>query len=664
MILSVRSASAKMKQSATAAVGFCVTALCVSVLGIAHGEAADCESAAVTVANAGFEEGEAGTAKSWWLNPSGKFRFEDRSGRSGTRALAYDNTDDAKNYTIPSQGIKLKAGVAYRFGAWVRTENLAGGGDGASVCLEWYDVNRKYLGGSYAEGVKGTSDGWVKIEFVSPRIPANAASMLVAPFVRKGMMGKAWFDDVFVEPYVPRPVQTLLCDAYRNSADAGVVAFCAALDQTEAEAASRRGVFVYRDAAGAERRKSAERLTRYAASVRIPISGLAVGSQRISFELHSGDGTVAGRAELEFVRRTKPECRRVHIDRSGRTIVDGKPFFPLGTFWTDFKSADDVELYAKSPFNCIMPYWGHRNPKMRELMDLCHARGVRVIPNLKDFWDYGDVKQAPARTTEFVNRLKDHPALLAWYVVDESPISKLPQLAARRDLVERLDPEHPTWGCFYQHDQILNYLPSCDVIGTDPYPIGNGDGNISFVTKSTRDAYIGTRGCRALWQVPQMFDWAAYRKDDVKARPPTEAEMRNMAWQCIANGANGLVWYSFFDVKSEPNGVPFARRWEECCRVGAEIRKYENVLLSPTSEVLECFGTDANVSARTYSQDGCDWLLAVNSASAVRTVRIPLCREYSAAKPEFGPATALIGKVVEIRLAPLEPALVRLERDR
>lgn len=641
-----------------------IAALCVSVLGAANSGLAGNEADAAIVANAGFEQGEAGTARSWWLNPSGRFRLEERTGRSGTRALAYDSPDAAANYTIPSQGIRLKAGIAYRFGVWVRTENLVGGGDGATVCLEWYDVNRKYLGGSYADGVKGTSDGWVKVEFVSPRIPGDAASMIVAPFVRKGMMGKAWFDDVFVEPYVPRPVQSMLCNAYRNSADSGTVEFCAALDQTEPEATSRRGVFIYRDAAGTERRISAEKVTGRVASVKVPVAGLAVGSQRISFELQANDGAVVGRSELEFVRRTKSECRRVHIDRSGRTIVDGKPFFPLGTFWTDFKSVDDVKLYAKGPFNCIMPYWGHRNPKMRELMDLCHAYGLRVIPNLKDFWDYGDVKQAPSRTMEFVNRLKGHPALLAWYVVDESPICKLPQLVARRELVERLDPEHPTWGCFYQHDQILDYLPSCDVIGTDPYPIGNGDGNIAFVTKSTRDAYVGTRGCRAIWQVPQMFDWAAYRKDDAKARPPTEAELRSMAWQCIANGANGLIWYSFFDLKSEPNGVPFAKRWQECCRVGTEIRKHENILLSPMSQVVECFGSDVSVSARTYFGEVDDWLLVVSAADAVRTVRVPLCRKYSGVATEFGPAPTLHGMVVEFRLAPLEPALVRLVRSR
>ena len=284
-------------------------------------------------------------------------------GRSGTRALAYANADDRTAYTIPSAEVKLKPDTVYRFGAWVKTENLTSGGDGAIVCVEWYDGAR-YVGGAYSEGVKGTTADWVKVEGLTPRIPTNVT------------------------------------------------------------------------------------------------------------------------AAADFTRRAAPPARKVWIDAAGRTIVDGMPYFPLGTFWTEFTSKEDVELYAKSPFNCLMPYWGHRNPDLRALFDLCAEKGIHVIPNLKDFWDYGDPKTSPARPTDFVNAIKDHPAVLAWYVVDESPLSKLPQLCARRELVARLDPDHLTWGCFYQSDQILDYLPSCDVIGTDPYPIGQTA--IDMVSVSTR----------------------------------------------------------------------------------------------------------------------------------------------------------------------------------
>lgn len=611
------------------------------------------------VRNAGFEEGVGSAADGWYIAP-GKYACEARAGRSGTRALAYANDDVRAAYTIPSAEVKLEAGVAYRFGAWVKVENLTSGGDGAIVCVEWYDGAR-YVGGAYAEGVKGTSAGWVKVEGVTPRIPANMTRAIVAPLVRKGSVGRAWFDDVFVERFEPRPVQALLTTAYRDEAAEGVVSFRAALDLDADAVHTHRGAFLYRGADGREQ-VAAAALSRTVARLDVAVADLWLGVQTVRFVLSDGAGKTVGEAARDFTRQKPPLTRKVWIDAAGRTIVDGKPYFPMGTFWTDFTSTADVELYAKSPFNCIMPYWGHRNPDIRAMLDLCAEKGVRVIPNLKDFWDYDDPATSPARTADFVNRLKDHPAVLAWYVVDESPLSKLPQLRQRRELVARLDPEHPTWGCFYQYDQILDYLPSCDVIGTDPYPIGQSP--IDLVSTSTRAAAEGTRGCRALWQVPQMFDWAAYRKDDPKARPPTFAEMRNMGWQCLANGANGLIWYSFFDVKAEPRGVSFASRWADCCRVAEEIRRHEAILLAPKSRLLKPGALGPLVSARLYSLDGFDALLVVNASPDARQVEMPLKgADGRTVRALMGAAPAVAEGRLKFALEGLGCALVRIDRQ-
>ncbi len=487
--------------------------------------------------------------------------------------------------------------------------------------MEWY-AGEKYLGGAYAEGVKGTTADWQKVVCTTPRIPSEATRVIVAPVVRKGSRGKAWFDDVFVEPFNPQPVKALLSNAYRDAAAKGSVTFCAALDLNADDLEKYRGVFRYADANGETCEREVD-FSRTAARLTLPVSELQWGSQTVAFELQDATDAVAGAASLAFTRlapSTPP--RKVWIDAAGRTIVDGKPFFPLGMFWNEFSSTNDLALYAKSPFNCITPYWCYRNENLGAMLDACAEKGIRVIPNLKDYWDYGDLAKAPAKTEAFVTKWKDHPSILAWYVVDETPISKLAQLKQRRELVARLDPEHPTWGCFYQNDLILDYVPSCDVIGTDPYPIGQGD--IASVSASTRDAADGTRGCRALWQVPQAFDWGAYRKDDPRARPPTFAEMRNMGWQCIANGANGLVWYSFFDLKAEPHGVSFESRWADCCRVAEEIRSYERILLAPKSRLFRKGAFGPSVSARLYSlDDGEDYALFVNSSTNATTVTLP-----------------------------------------
>ena len=73
-------------------------------------------------------------------------------------------------------------------------------------------------------------------------------------------------------------------------------------------------------------------------------------------------------------------------------------------------------------------------------------------------------------------------------------------------------------------------MPTFDVIGTDPYPIPDKPvdlGRSLFRTHQTKDAVCGGR---PIWQVPQVFNWANYQKneaDKAKYRAPTLEEMRS-----------------------------------------------------------------------------------------------------------------------------------------
>ena len=365
--------------------------------------------------------------------------------------------------------------------------------------------------------------------------------------------------------------------------------------------------------------------------------------------------------------------RAVWFDAFGRTIVNGEPFFPLGMYWGGI-TTNKFEVYAKGPFNCLMPY---ASPTSKDLMDLCHAHGVKVIYSVKDV--FSGTHWAPkgvdteadevAYITARVSKFKNHPALLAWYLNDELPLSMLPRLSARRDLMERLDPGHPGWVVLYQYSQIADYMPSFDVIGTDPYPIPRPAALASTWTRAT---YTGTMGLKPLWQVPQAFDWAAYKKspeEKKKNRAPTEAELRSMCWQCIACGANGLVMYSWFDLWKEPNGVPFATRWAEVCRVGEEIKKFIPVLLA--DELCGFARPVADASAgplcvRAWRHEGETWLLAVNSSDKPLDAQIDLSGKCAVASTAFGPVPKLAedGRKLTVPLAPLEPAFIRITARR
>ena len=630
------------------------------------------------VKNGGFDEVKEGVTVGW-QNVGKRYVFRDGAGRNGTRGLCYEN-DDPKFYSFPGQSLALKAGRAYEFEVWVRTENLQGEDSGATVCIEWCDAKGKWRGGAYPSGVKGTS-GWTRVKGITGRIPKDATSVRVNPYVRKGMTGKAWFDDLSVREYVPPPVTGVYSTAYRNVAADGDVTFRAALDVPD----DRDGLalwFSYRDAKGALRRVCANNATRD--GVTLPVASMKDGRQDVVAELLDGTNVI-GSATCAFTRVGSLPRRAVWFDRHGRTIVDGKPFFPLGMYWGAV-TTNKIETYAKGPFNCLMPY---QAPKSSDLMDLCHAKGLKVIYSVKDIY-YGTRWAPKGITTEedevrFVKdrvaRFKDHPALLAWYLNDELPLSMLSRLSARRALMEELDPGHPGWTVLYQYTMIRDYMPSFDVVGTDPYPIPSKPA--ATATEWTRQTVGGTLGCKPVWQVPQAFNWAAYKKtpeEKAKCRAPTEAELRSMCWQCIANGANGLVLYSFFDLEKRPNGEEFERRWAECCRVGAEIREQFPVLLSAEGAGRQIVagivhdkpgddwkGPENPVSARGWIKDGATYVLVVNGYEKALHVRVELSdAKYSAATSVFGPAPKLVQSAgraaVELDLAPLEPAFIRLDQ--
>ena len=619
------------------------------------------------VLNGGFEETKDGETVGW--NVIGRrYVYVDGMGRNGTRALAFEN-DDPKFYALPGQKIDLKPGKCYQYEVWVRSENLKGPDAGASICIEWNDANGKWLGGDYSGCVKGTTSDWQKIGGVTQTIPPDATSCYVRPYVRSGSCGKAWFDDVAVTPYSDRgPVDGFYSSAYRDSASDGMVTFKAALNLAVVEHPLERlaGSVSWTDAAGRVRVSPVGGLTTAEAVWSRDAKDLKMGRQVLTFTLSRKNGAVVGSAKLAFTRTTAASAQSVHFDRLGRTIANGHPFFPLGMYWDNVKDEGKLDVYAKSPFNCLMPYGAPDNNGL----DRCHARGLKVVYSIASVfagrrWAPDEVKTEADEVVylrNLVAKYSRHPALLAWYLNDEMPISMLSRLKARRELMEELDPGHPCWSVLYQYTQIRDYLATFDVVGTDPYPIPMTPA--STATKWTRATKDGTMGLKPVWQVPQAFDWAAYRttpEEKAKCRAPTPAELRSMTWQCIAAGANGLVYYSYFDLCKEPNGVPFAQRWKEVCDVAAEVKAQFPVLLAdgPAPAVT---GVPESLGVRTWGTRDAAYLLAVNTTDKSLTATLGLSVHFASVKSVFGPAPVVVGSGLSFALGPLEPVLVRLNR--
>ena len=588
-----------------------IIALTTTLAGLASRAPAESPIANNLVINPSFERSEPAKLPDGWHGDPVVYAGDAQKRHSGTSSLRYANKD-ASRYRLCSQKVPARAGWKCRFGAWIKTKDILGAESGATVCLDWQDARGKWLGGSYPHGIKGTHD-WTHLEEVT-RIPEDAAAVTLACYVRRGMTGTAWFDDVELVRVIDPPMQVIMrSPVYRGwitsqSPKKGQVRIRLDLRDYELRLQDVQVEVWLDDARGAPLWESPPLAGAKSLDVDIPVRDLAVGSYDLAIRLTGPGGKELQTAHQRLQRLADDFHPRCRIDEHCRLIVDDKPFFPLGMYFSGVNEAD-LKTYSASKFNCLLPY----QPPSIKQMDLAARYGLKVMYSVKDLY-FGSAHCPPNIRSESdeeplvrarVRQFRDHPALLAWYLNDELSLQYLPQLEAHQRWVAEDDPGHPTWSVVYQVDDISGYINSFDCIGSDPYPIARKPA--SLAAEWTATTFRQVAQSRPMWQVPQAFNWSIYGKNEIENqhdRTPTFEEERSMAWQCICEGATGLVFYSWTDIKRNPD-VPFATQWDRQKRIAAEIDRFAPLLLSIESAVA------VKVRGVAQSQDAPHWLHCV-----------------------------------------------------
>jgi len=617
------------------------------------------------VANPGFEEGAEG-----WHLPDGFRVVQAAAGHSGGFFLATERTD-ATSYRLASQAVPCRPGRQYRISAWVRAKGVKGDESGATLCMEW-SGKAGWIGGAYPSGMKGTTD-WTRIETITPPIPDEAEHVSVKVYLRRGMTGEAHFDDVEVREYWGRPMEAFLLDPpYRGLIFAGEARRPV---RVHVDLAERIGGHAWKEGEGWPGLKDLVLVTRLlvggkviaqrhvadvsqrSLEMQFDAEALPAGGYRVDVALARGPEVLArqvlgGRVLAQGDRPT------VYIDRHGRTIVRGRPFFPLGFYFGTIKE-DEIRTMSRAGFNCAMPYAFSSMDvgNALGLLGMARRHGVMVIYSIKDLYPnrawvsrrYPTPEALAARVREVVERVRTHPNLLAWYLNDELPPSMRPDLEARYDLVRGLDPGHPTWAVLYLVDQLTEYRHTCDVLGTDPYPVARKPVAMAGEwARKTRQASLGTD---AFWQVPQAFAWGACREpaDAPQNRPPTYDEVRCMTYQALIAGAKGLIYYAWHHLADDSAG--FESRWNDMSRIGREVRALEPALLSvdPVPAGLAVHG-----APWAAFRDGKQvWVLVTNREPEPAGMRLDLPPGVVEVETMTGDTVSAVGGRVMRPLAPL-----------
>lgn len=198
----------------------------------------------------------------------------------------------------------------------------------------------------------------------------------------------------------------------------------------------------------------------------------------------------------------------------------------------------------------------------RALLDAAAAHGLQC-------WVWlGTLTNLPSGASgdalrRVVETLRGHPALGAWKGHDEprnpfNPAHSVPpaNLARGHRVVATLDPDHPLVIIQAPRgsvDGLVPYRPAFDIGGVDIYPISYPPGihsdqpnkDLSVVGDMTQWIRRAA-GAKPVWVTLQIA-WSGTiptkQKPDLVPRFPSNAELRFMAYQAIANGARGLAFF-------------------------------------------------------------------------------------------------------------------------
>ncbi len=152
-------------------------------------------------------------------------------------------------------------------------------------------------------------------------------------------------------------------------------------------------------------------------------------------------------------------------------LMGEKPesFYPVATFMVNEK---DMAQVKAAGFNLIQDYGadGSADDITLKWLDAAHSHGLKGFVA----FNRGKLKSLDmAYVAERVRALRDHPALLAWYVFDEPELPahgvSPSRLKPSYDLIKRLDPTRPVLAACYHEVMIPDYAGCYDVHLTQAY---------------------------------------------------------------------------------------------------------------------------------------------------------------------------------------------------
>lgn len=308
---------------------------------------------------------------------------------------------------------------------------------------------------------------------------------------------------------------------------------------------------------------------------------------------------------VEIGAKMKPSKAEI---RGTTVFVNGKPFFPIGIYGAT------PDALKGTGFNLIVTdiVGGAGGFSGFDFLDRCYENGIMVSIGLTGLMRAHLPWQAP----KAVEELKEHPAILGWYVCDEPDHARWtvppPEVRIASKLLRQSDPNHLTWAVVmpWADSNIYQYADTVDIISTDEYsfndfptykpsPIAHLIRTIGVLKRAVKDE-------RPIWLVTEAFGKV------------TPEQMVASTYVSLAQGVNGIIYFSF-------DGAQRNRQiWERLVNLSLELRELAPVILSPQPK-WEAKVDNEHIHFAIREYGGKLYIITVNSsAEPQRDVKINL----------------------------------------
>lgn len=332
-----------------------------------------------------------------------------------------------------------------------------------------------------------------------------------------------------------------------------------------------------------------------------PAEPFAPGKHTIKVSVSNIKGIASNNTKYLIIgKHRSPHTPKTTLRDDGVTLIDGKPFFPIGIYGVCkcFFNNNDwdkcMQDLQKTGFNLLHTYERVNSPEGAPYLAAVKKYGFKM-------WFEG---RDPFKR-QLLNQHIKNSDILAWYLGDDTSDYTHPARfidlydASRAVDGSRLTCQADGTGVHKKVSQYRDFVLGSDVFMPEIYP---GQRNtdidreksvaqiIHEMKECTFDiAVSGTQRPRALWPIIQYF-YSTVRDNPKRGwlRFPDRDEMRAMSYAAIIHGGQGIIWYTYgkkpyngeiigaFGVNSTPE------RWKDITEITREFQYLSDVLTSRT----------------------------------------------------------------------------------